>query len=37
VKGQGEIYAKSGNVLLNRLLGARIHEYPDGEDEKGAD
>ncbi len=37
VSGRGEIYANSGNVLLDRLLGARIHEYPDGEDEKGAD
>jgi D-cysteine desulfhydrase/L-cysteate sulfo-lyase len=37
VQGQGDSYANSGNVLLDRLLGARIHEYPDGEDEKGAD
>ncbi len=27
----------SGNVLLNKLLGATIHSYPDGEDEAGAD
>jgi len=37
VRGMGELYANSGNVLLDRLLGARIHDYPDGEDEKGAD
>ena len=29
--------AASGNVLLDRLLGATIHRYPDGEDEDGAD
>lgn len=27
----------SGNVLLDKLLGATIHSYPDGEDEAGAD
>lgn len=37
VKGRGGNYLNSGNVLLDRLLGARIHEYPDGEDEQGAD
>jgi D-cysteine desulfhydrase/L-cysteate sulfo-lyase len=31
------IYRRSGNVLLNRLLGATIHSYPEGEDETGAD
>ena len=30
-------YRNSGNVLLDRLLGATIHSYPDGEDEAGAD
>ncbi|MCP5028703.1 MAG: D-cysteine desulfhydrase family protein [Actinomycetia bacterium] len=30
-------YAASGNVLLDILLGATIHSYPDGEDEAGAD
>jgi len=31
------IYPTSGNVLLDHLLGATIHHYPDGEDEAGAD
>ena len=30
-------YRDSGNVLLDRLLGATIHSYPTGEDESGAD
>ena len=30
-------YRQSGNVLLDRLLGAVIHTYPQGEDEAGAD
>jgi D-cysteine desulfhydrase/L-cysteate sulfo-lyase len=30
-------YRNSGNVLLDRLLGATLHGYPDGEDEAGAD
>jgi D-cysteine desulfhydrase/L-cysteate sulfo-lyase len=30
-------YRNSGNVLLDRLLGATLHSYPDGEDEAGAD
>jgi len=30
-------YRNSGNVLLDRILGATIHSYPDGEDEEGAD
>ncbi len=30
-------YRESGNVLLDRLLGATIHRYHDGEDEAGAD
>ena len=30
-------YNTSGNVLLDRLLGATIHFYPEGEDEVGAD
>ncbi|MGD2294423.1 MAG: D-cysteine desulfhydrase family protein [Candidatus Aminicenantes bacterium] len=32
-----ELYRKSGNVLLDRLLGAELHSYPEGEDEEGAD
>ena len=31
------VYRNSGNVLLDRLLGATLHAYPDGEDEAGAD
>ena len=30
-------YRNSGNVLLDRLLGATLHAYPDGADEAGAD
>ncbi len=30
-------YRDSGNVLLDRLLGATLHSYPEGEDELGAD
>lgn len=30
-------YLESGNVLLDRVLGATIHHYHDGEDEAGAD
>lgn len=32
-----ETYQRSGNVLLDRLFGARLHTYPEGEDEVGAD
>ena len=31
------LHRSSGNVLLDRLLGATIHHYPEGEDEDGAD
>ncbi|MEO0819608.1 MAG: D-cysteine desulfhydrase family protein [Pseudomonadota bacterium] len=31
------LYRGSGNVLLDRLLGATLHSYPEGEDEAGAD
>ncbi|MEM6946200.1 MAG: D-cysteine desulfhydrase family protein, partial [Pseudomonadota bacterium] len=31
------IYTGSGNVLLDRMLGATIHHYAHGEDEAGAD
>jgi len=37
VKGVDDTYRTSGNVLLDRVLGAHIHSYPDGEDEVGAD
>jgi len=30
-------YHDSGNVLVDKLLGATLHSYPDGEDESGAD
>ena len=30
-------YRNSGNVLLDRMLGATLHAYPEGEDEAGAD
>jgi len=32
-----ECYNRSGNVLLDRLFGATVYDYPDGEDEHGAD
>jgi D-cysteine desulfhydrase family pyridoxal phosphate-dependent enzyme len=31
------LHRTNGNVLLNRLLGATLHSYPEGEDEAGAD
>lgn len=37
VPGKSGEYRTSGNVLLDRMLGATIHSYPDGEDEEGAD
>lgn len=37
VSSMGADYHESGNVLLDRLLGAAIHHYPVGEDEAGAD
>ncbi len=30
-------YRNSGNVLLDRLLGATLHDFPHGEDEAAAD
>jgi len=30
-------YRTSGNVLLDKILGATLHSYPEGEDEAGAD
>ena len=30
-------YRQSGNVLLNRLFGATLHSFPEGENEAGAD
>lgn len=37
VKTDDPLYRQSGNVLLDKLLGATFHSYPDGEDEAGAD
>ena len=37
VSGKDGEYRTSGNVLLDRMLGATIHSYPQGEDEEGAD
>jgi len=37
VPGKGDIYRKSGNVLLGQMLGADYMYYPYGEDEAGAD
>jgi D-cysteine desulfhydrase/L-cysteate sulfo-lyase len=37
VSGVDESYRTSGNVLLDRLLGATIHYFPVGEDESAAD
>ncbi|MEM9279338.1 MAG: pyridoxal-phosphate dependent enzyme, partial [Pseudomonadota bacterium] len=37
VAKNSENYANSGNVLLDHLLGAIVHAYPEGEDEEGAD
>lgn len=31
------LYRASGNLLLDRMLGATLHSYPEGEDEAGAD
>lgn len=37
VDGMPEEYYGSGNVLLDKILGAHLHSYPQGEDERGAD
>ena len=37
VKGQDTLYHQSGNVLLDKMFGAVIHTFPEGEDEAGAD
>ena len=37
VKGAGELYRASGNLLLDRVLGATLHPFPEGEDEAAAD
>ena len=30
-------YHTSGNIFLDKILGATLHSYPEGEDESGAD
>ncbi len=30
-------YRNNGNVLIDRVLGASLHSYPEGENEEGAD
>ena len=37
VEGNGELYRTSGNLLLNRVLGAKLHTFPGSEDEAAAD
>lgn len=37
VPDMGETYYESGNVLLDDLLGAVRHSFPEGENEAGAD
>ena len=37
VPGTSASYARSGNVILSRILGAEIMHYARGEDEAGAD
>jgi D-cysteine desulfhydrase/L-cysteate sulfo-lyase len=32
-----DLYRENGNVLLDRLVGATIHSFPDGENEAAAD
>ncbi|NIA68044.1 D-cysteine desulfhydrase family protein [Pelagibius litoralis] len=32
-----DLYRNNGNVLLDRLLGATLHSFPEGENEAGAD
>ncbi len=37
VDGMGALYRASGNLLLDRVLGATLHPFPEGEDEAAAD
>ena len=37
VPNPSENYTSSGNVLLNRMFGAKLHCFPEGENEQGAD
>ena len=34
--GMGALYRTSGNLLLDRVLGATLHSFPEGEDEAAA-
>ena len=33
----GDLHRSNGNVLLDRILGATLHSFPEGENEAGAD
>lgn len=37
VAGMDQTYQESGNVLLDKILGAELHPFPVGEDESAAD
>jgi len=37
VQKNDQIYKQNGNVLIDQLLGAEIHYFPQGEDEAAAD
>ena len=37
VAGADDLYRASGNLLLDRVLGATLHPFPEGEDEAAAD
>jgi D-cysteine desulfhydrase/L-cysteate sulfo-lyase len=37
VSNSSPLYKSSGNVLVDKLLGATLHSFPEGEDEQGAD
>ncbi len=37
VQNSSPEYRNSGNVFINRLMGATLYSYPHGEDEEGAD
>jgi D-cysteine desulfhydrase/L-cysteate sulfo-lyase len=37
VPSDDPLYRRSGNVFLDKLLGATLYSYPEGEDEAGAD
>jgi D-cysteine desulfhydrase/L-cysteate sulfo-lyase len=37
VPNVSDLHRSNGNVLLDKLTGANVHSYPEGEDEAGAD